>query len=62
MASLSKQVTKCTKIYPASLELYVIYTFYCEYNQFINKTHVEGMQNICSFPYCYLFKDCGQKT
>ena len=30
--------------------------------QFINKTHVEGMQTICLFPYCYLFKDRCQKT
>ena len=31
------------------------YTF--NYDQFMNKTHVEGLQNICLFPYCYLFKD-----
>ena len=36
--------------------MYVIYTFYSEYDQHMNKTHVEGMQNICLFPYCYLFK------
>ena len=30
--------------------------------QFINKTHVEGVQTICLFPYCYLLKDRCQKT
>ena len=37
------------------------YVFYYEYDQFINKTHVEGVQTICLFPYCYLFKDRCQK-
>ena len=53
-----KKVMKCTMIYPASLGL----RHMCEYDQFINKTHVEGVQTICLFPYCYLFKDRCQKT
>ena len=46
-------MTKCTNIYPSSLGLCHTYVFY---DQFMNKTHVEGVQNICSFPYCYPFK------
>ena len=46
-------MTKCTNIYPSYLGLCHTYVFY---DQFMNKTHVEGVQNICSFPYCYPFK------
>ena len=38
------KVTKCIQINPASVG-YVIHMFY--YDQFMNKTHEEGMQNIC---------------
>ena len=38
------------------------YTFYYDQFMFMNKTNVEGLQNICLFPYCYLFKDHCQKT
>ena len=36
------------------------YMFY--YDQFMNKTHVEGMKNICQYIYCYPFKDHYHKT